>query len=87
MIHPKSARYIYAHLGSDEKELVWWHNSGHGVVFDSEREAVWERIWAFVLRSLNSFTASRPGNLPSLSYHGCLIPACITPTLRIFTEF
>jgi carboxylesterase len=48
VVHPRSARYIHKHIGSDQKELVYWHNSGHGVVFDSEREAVWQKIWHFV---------------------------------------
>ncbi len=48
VIHPRSARYLFNRIGSDEKELVWWRNSGHGVVFDSEREEVWEKICEFV---------------------------------------
>lgn len=51
VVHPRSARYIYNHIGSEEKELVWWRNSGHGVVFDAEREEVWQRIWEFVARN------------------------------------
>lgn len=48
VIHPRSAGYIYKHIGSLQKELEWWHNSGHGVLFDSEREQVWRRVWEFV---------------------------------------
>lgn len=48
VIHPRSASYLYKHIGSPEKDLEWWHNSGHGVVFDSEREQVWQRVWRFV---------------------------------------
>ncbi|HST04790.1 MAG TPA: alpha/beta fold hydrolase [Chloroflexia bacterium] len=48
IIHPKSGRFLYKRLGSPQKELVWWHNSGHGVPFDSEREQAWERILGFV---------------------------------------
>ena len=48
VIHPRSARYIYNHIGSEQKELVWWRNSGHGVVFDIEREDVWRTVLAFV---------------------------------------
>lgn len=54
VIHPRSAQYIYKLVGSGEKELVWWRNSGHGVVFDSEREEVWEKIWEFVTSAGNS---------------------------------
>ena len=48
VIHPKSARYIFDHIASASKELVWWRNSGHGVVFDSEREQVWRKVLDFV---------------------------------------
>jgi carboxylesterase len=48
VIHPRSARYIFRHISSTSKRLVWWRNSGHGVVFDAEREAVWRRVWEFV---------------------------------------
>jgi carboxylesterase len=50
IIHPKSGRYLYKHLGSTEKELTWWGNSGHGVPFDTEREQVWEKVLAFIKR-------------------------------------
>ena len=49
VINPKSALYLHKHLGSEQKELVWWHNSGHGVPFDSEREMVWDRVLEFIL--------------------------------------
>jgi carboxylesterase len=58
VIHPRSARYIYNHIGSEEKELVWWRNSGHGVIFDSEREEVWEKVWKFVTRPQREMTES-----------------------------
>ena len=48
IIHPKSGRYLYNHLGATEKELTWWGNSGHGVPFDTEREQVWEKVLAFI---------------------------------------
>jgi carboxylesterase len=47
VIHPKSARYIFNRIGSYRKELVWWQNSGHGVIFDSEREQVWRKVLQF----------------------------------------
>lgn len=49
VIHPRSARYIFNHINSEEKELVWWRNSGHGVVFDVERTEVWQKVWQFVM--------------------------------------
>lgn len=50
VIHPKSGRYLYKRLGSAQKELVWWPNSGHGVPFDAEREQVWEKVLGFIRR-------------------------------------
>jgi carboxylesterase len=47
VIHPRSAHYLFDHIGSVEKDLVFWHNSGHGVVFDAEREEVWRRVSEF----------------------------------------
>jgi carboxylesterase len=47
-ITPDSARIIHDELGSHEKELVWWPNSGHVITMDSEREAVWARAYQFI---------------------------------------
>jgi carboxylesterase len=47
VVHPRSAHYLFDHIGSDAKDLVFWHNSGHGVVFDAEREEVWRRVSEF----------------------------------------
>lgn len=51
VINPRSAYFLFKRLGSTEKDLVLWHNSGHGVPFDSEREQVWSRILEFVTRT------------------------------------
>ena len=48
VVHPRSAGYIFGHIGSRQKEIMYWHNSGHGVVFDTEREAVWGKVLEFV---------------------------------------
>ena len=29
MIDPQSANYIYEHVDSDEKDIKWYHESGH----------------------------------------------------------
>jgi carboxylesterase len=49
-IPPESAQIIFEELGSAEKELVWWPNSGHCITVDSEREAVWARAYEFVVK-------------------------------------
>ncbi|MGQ9598300.1 MAG: alpha/beta hydrolase [Anaerolineae bacterium] len=43
-----SARILYNELGTAEKEIVWWPNSGHCLTVDSEREAVWARAFEFI---------------------------------------
>lgn len=46
-VKPSSAFYIYAHLGSKRKELVWYHQSGHILTLDIEREDVFKKISEF----------------------------------------
>jgi len=41
--------YIYERLGSEDKRLLWFENSGHGLVVDSEREEVWARAYEFIM--------------------------------------
>jgi len=43
---------IYKHLGSEDKRLLWFENSGHEVVVDSEKEAVWAQAYEFITRHL-----------------------------------
>ncbi|HID86725.1 MAG TPA: alpha/beta fold hydrolase [Anaerolineae bacterium] len=42
------AREIYNRVGSQDKELIWLHHSGHAITEDSEREEVWRRAYAFI---------------------------------------
>jgi len=42
--------YIYEHLGSEDKRLLWFENSGHGLVVDSEKEEVWARAYEFIIQ-------------------------------------
>ena len=45
-----NADYIYERLASEDKRLLWFENSGHGLVVDSEKEAVWARAYEFIIR-------------------------------------
>ncbi len=47
-IHPRSPRYTYERAGSADKELVAFTNSGHGLVVDSEWEAVARKTFEFI---------------------------------------
>ena len=43
-----SAQILYDGLGSTDKEVIWWPNSGHALTVDSEREAIWARAYDFI---------------------------------------
>lgn len=45
-----NAGYIYERLGSEDKRLLWFENSGHGLVVDSEKQAVWAQVYEFIIR-------------------------------------
>ena len=47
-IPAESAQIFFDGLGTQDKQIVWWSNSGHAITVDSEREAVWARAHAFI---------------------------------------
>lgn len=47
-VEPRSAEYIYQHLGSSDKRLLWLKRSGHIVTLDCEREHVFTAITEFL---------------------------------------
>lgn len=47
-IPPESAPYIYQHLGSADKELLWLERSGHVITEEAERGWLFERLIAFI---------------------------------------
>ena len=49
-VPPSHARYIHDHVGSEDKELVWFPNSGHAITLDGERESVWAKVYEFIAR-------------------------------------
>jgi esterase/lipase len=49
-----SAQIIFEELGSSEKEIAWWRNSGHCITVDSERGAVWARAYEFIAKHAHS---------------------------------
>jgi carboxylesterase len=40
--------YIYDHLGSADKEMLWLERSGHVITEEAERELLFERILTFI---------------------------------------
>ncbi|WP_018132104.1 alpha/beta hydrolase [Effusibacillus pohliae] len=45
---PKSADYIYKHIGSRKKQLKWYPNSGHILTVDRDREQVFADLASFL---------------------------------------
>ncbi len=46
-VKPCSAQYIFDHISSEVKQLAWFHNSGHILTLDVEREEVFAAIGKF----------------------------------------
>jgi carboxylesterase len=49
-IPTESAQYFFDHVGSVDKEILWFPNSGHAITVDSEREVVWEKAYEFIVK-------------------------------------
>lgn len=47
-VKPESAQYIYDHLASEKKGLVWYNHSGHILTLDCERDDVFKKIYEFI---------------------------------------
>ena len=45
---PASARYVIKHLGSTDKRLVWLERSHHLIMYDDEKDVVFEAIKEFL---------------------------------------
>lgn len=46
---PRAAEMIYEAVDSTDKTLVWLENSGHNLLVDGEREAVWAQSYAWMM--------------------------------------
>ncbi len=46
-IPPNNLPYVYDHLGSADKELLWLERSGHVITEEAERDLLFERVLAF----------------------------------------
>jgi carboxylesterase len=49
-LDPQAAQIVYDQVGSADKTLVWLENSGHNLLADGEREAVWERSYEWLIK-------------------------------------
>lgn len=52
-IHPTSGPLTFEGLGSEDKELVTLHNSGHCMTVDTEKESVFARTYGFIVAHAN----------------------------------
>lgn len=49
-VEPENASYIYEHVGSEDKELVWLERSYHVITLDYDRERVTDLTFDFIKR-------------------------------------
>jgi carboxylesterase len=56
-----SAQILFDSLATEDKEIVWWSNSGHAITVDSEREAVWARAYSFIAAHVRNQRAADGG--------------------------
>lgn len=47
-VNPKSAQFIYDHLGSSKKQLIWLEHSGHVITRGPEQETVFQAVEEFM---------------------------------------
>ncbi|MBC7233624.1 MAG: alpha/beta fold hydrolase [Chloroflexi bacterium] len=48
-IAPQSGPTVYKRLGSEDKELLVLHHSGHGLVVDSECQLVFQKVYEWII--------------------------------------
>ncbi len=57
-VHPRGAQYLQQHAGSEIKELLLLHNSGHALTVDSEWETAAERTFSFIQAQIQQIPGS-----------------------------
>ena len=48
VVHPKSATYIYGHLGSQFKKIFWFDSNEHTVINGKDRSVLFEKSYEFI---------------------------------------
>jgi len=48
VIHPKSATYIYEHLGSSLKKIYWFSSNFHNLAIVDRRSEIFQKIYDFI---------------------------------------
>jgi carboxylesterase len=47
-VPPASSQWLYDHISSPDKSILWLPNSGHCVTIDAERQRVWQSAHDFI---------------------------------------
>lgn len=50
VVHPTNAPFIFDHVGSADKELVWLDNSYHVATLDNDKELIAQKLLGFIRR-------------------------------------
>jgi len=48
VVHPKSAAFIYEHLGSDFKKIFWFEDECHVLIAGEKKKELFEKIYNFI---------------------------------------
>lgn len=52
VVHPKSATYIYEHLGSQFKKIFWFDCKAHTVVNGKDKKVLFEKAYEFIKEAI-----------------------------------
>jgi carboxylesterase len=61
---PQAAQILYDKVASTDKTIVWLEHSGHNVLADGEREALWARSYDWMLTRLPAANQDRKREIP-----------------------
>jgi carboxylesterase len=50
-VPPSNMPYIYGHIASQDKAMVWIEDSGHVLTVDYQKEVVFEKVYQFILHT------------------------------------
>ncbi|MEK7664493.1 MAG: alpha/beta fold hydrolase [Patescibacteria group bacterium] len=54
VIHPKSATFIYEHLGSSFKKIYWFSSNFHNLAITDRRSEIFQKIYDFIKEVINN---------------------------------
>jgi carboxylesterase len=60
-VAPQAAQIVYDSVASSDKRVVWLESSGHNVLADGEREAIWAQSCAWMMDRMTRSGAEEEG--------------------------